>query len=311
MDKKAVYLLSEIFDYSKRMYNGDCGEEYAQSIGLNAIKWKSFLLSGYNVAIFDTRLQAKELSEIYHLVSNNLTLTFIMTVTDPYYENETNNPYIKLLFDLVEFSNVKILSKYQPEEVVKELAKSYTVDRFLTLNYSYDPTQELPLLSQKKNQIVFSGATYKEIYPERFIFLKRTRRTISRFYIKLLKHPGYPDTGGSLTHDIIGVSYIKFLSQYRFMFISPSRCGLEFLKYREAAYAGILPIGLSPKTFSPEMKHFFYEVDVNNFSFFDILKLLLMSQKKHRLLVQGYRDAFNKFRSKELQKSILNNFINQ
>mgnify|MGYP006187105943 FL=1 len=155
-NKAAVYLLSEIFDYSKRMYSGDCGQEYAKSIGLNAIRWKSFISSGYKVAVLDTRLQEEELTPIFELISCNSDFNFVMTVTDPYYENETENPYIRLLFDLAKFSNVKILSKYQPEEVIKDLAELYGGNRFQALNYSYDFSQEIPLEASKKRKIIFT-----------------------------------------------------------------------------------------------------------------------------------------------------------
>ena len=59
------------------------------------------------------------------------------------------------------------------------------------------------------------------------------------------------------------------------------------------------------------MKQFFYEIDVNKFSFIDIVKLLLMPKNKYNALVKGYREAFRQFRSVKVQKSILNKFIEQ
>lgn len=303
-----VYLVSHEFDYSKRMYNGDCGPEYAESLGLSSVCWKDFEnIKGLN-AFVDTRIQQAEIDELESLIIRKKDCKFLMAVTDPYIENENDNPYMQLLFRLSNQSHVCIVSKYQPEEIIKDLLHLYTEKRFLTLNYVYDPAKEISISSRKKNKILFSGATYKEIYPERFIFLKRTRRNICRFYIDLLIHPGYPDTGGKLQHKIIGDEYIKFVGQYKYMFISPSRCSLEFLKYREAAYAGVLPIGMCPKTFTNEMERAFFKINPKN-PILDLIKLFFMSKCEYQQRVIAYRESFRLQRSKESQKQKLIKFL--
>ena len=49
---------------------------------------------------------------------------------------------------------------------------------------------------------------------------------------------------------MVGDAYIKELSRYRYAAVCSSRLRLEFLKYREIAYAGCVPIGDLPGTLS-------------------------------------------------------------
>src|SRR5262249_32021944 len=63
---------------------------------------------------------------------------------------------------------------------------------------------------------------------------------------RTLPHPGYPDPERQLRHSVIGDAYVTHLAAFRFAAVCSSRCRLEFLKYRELAYAGVVPVGDMP-----------------------------------------------------------------
>ena len=93
------------------------------------------------------------------------------------------------------------------------------------------------------------------VYPERTELHSALRRQpLLRLVIRHLKHPGYPDVGDPVVHRHIGGDFARLLADYRFMVVSGSRCDLEFLKYRECAYAGCVPVGLAPASFPTELR---------------------------------------------------------
>lgn len=308
--KSFFYVISSDFDYSKRMYNGDSGKEYADSLDIETITWKECQRNqDCDILFFDSRLSQNELLQISLYINDNKNKIFLMAITDPYFEQEKDSPYIKFLYLLKNNSNVGIVSKYQPEEITQELYILYGKNRFLTLNYVYDPKEELTInYKNKKNKILLSGSLNFKLYPERNLLHKFSRVFPLNMFVDILQHPGYPDVGQKLNHDIIGENYINFISSYRFMFVTPSRCKLEFLKYRESGYAGTIILGLTPKTFPANLSKSMIEINPF-FPFLGILKALLMSQKKYLSKINSFREVFLKERKKTSQILLLNKFI--
>ncbi len=75
--------------------------------------------------------------------------------------------------------------------------------------------------------------------------VRRLRYILPRYRrnFDLLEHPGYPNIGEQLRHNLIFDKFVKFIGGYKYFFVDPSRADLEFLKYTECAYAGCLPVG--------------------------------------------------------------------
>ncbi|RYZ48609.1 MAG: hypothetical protein EOP49_18275, partial [Sphingobacteriales bacterium] len=237
--ERVVYLVSGALDYTL-LICPDAGPAYAQSFG-----WKhdsfgriTFYLNREYVLFIDTRLNAEEYECLYSYIVANPETEFVLTVTDPCFEQCIDKPLYKLLFRCVHLANVRILSRYQPAELLQFLYNLVGEQRMLTLNYPYILNKENEMSSKRKHRIVLSGALGRTVYPERYVFWRTVSRSVWRLKVDVLSHPGYPDVGMELAHNIFDDSYIRHLAGYHFMFIGPSRCDLELLKYTECAYAG-------------------------------------------------------------------------
>lgn len=319
---KKIYLLSDNFDYTK-MICADAGPEYAD----NMLWSKDYLknISQYQecINIIDTRISHSECEQIKQYILSHKNTIFLLTVTDPQLEHlyKWKDSYYQFLFDLKNIENVFYLSKYLPVELVKELDESTNYKKVIFIPYPFaDKYQTNQPFSQRQQKILLSGATDPKFYPHRYKFWEATlsNNVISRLryrtsslvrnHIHFLGHPDYPDIGAKLRHDIIGEKYINYLSQFLYMFLSPSKWSLELLKYSECAYAKCVPVGEMPASFSQAMKEPFLEIDFQsiNKSVERILSIPLdeLSERSDK-----YYQAFQLERNPQLLNDKLDNFL--
>ena len=298
-------------DYSL-LICADAGPQYAESLGWQYDKFNN--ISSYltkDIWIFiDTRLYDDEYESLYYIISNNPDSKFVLTVTDPYFELSIDQPLYKLLFKSVNLDNVLYLSRYQPTELVKFLETIKGKQSLITLNYPYliKNQRDFGDYTNRKNKIIFSGSISSSLYPERYLFWRRMTRSLWRFKIDVLPHPGYPDVGMSLRHSIINDNYLDHLSGFKLMFVSPSRCSLEFLKYAECAYAGCVPIGKAPETFDQELKKYFIELHFDDLNR-SLRKVFSIPGDECLDIAVGYRREMSKQRSPELLNDKLKSFL--
>jgi hypothetical protein len=139
---------------------------------------------------------------------------------------------------------------YQPAEMTALLASKARRSCIVYAPYVYRSEREIAIDHQSRaHAVLFSGAQNASIYPVRSK-MGRIRKYWPplRLMSTMLPHPGYPDIGQERKHGIVGGLYVAHLAQFRFAAICSSRCRLEFLKYREFAYAGVVPVGDMPAT---------------------------------------------------------------
>lgn len=312
-DVNKCYLVSSNFDYEKTICS-DNGPDYANHMGWTSagLNESEAVVQDYPIVLVDTRFNESECNKLATLVDNNPETLFGFSVVDPGAEQK-GLPYPQLLFDVKDKSNVFYLSRYEPKGTAQHLVELTTQDKLVVVPYAFvDPTYPISNHPARDARIFFSGSLNINTYPYRQTF-SRLRRWVPFFtlFIERLEHPGYPDTGGPPTHDIIGDRYIEHLSAYRHMLLTPSKYKVELLKYRECAMAGCVPVGIPPDGFPDDMLHPFVDLPLES-AFRSTLRLpevFWMGADEAKERAQAYRDAYRKHRDPQLLNKKLDAFL--
>lgn len=316
---KKIYLLSNEFDYSKRI-SADGGPRYSESM-----LWQSDYLVNIKqyqdyVNIIDRHITKSDCHVLEEYIIANKQVNFLLTVSDPYVEYYRDNHYYKFLFRVKDLTNVFYLSKYIPTEIVQEINELTNYKKMVFIPYSFvDKYQVSGNLLERDKKIIISGADDPGIYKYRVKFFEAAmnknpiRHPINFFfvrpYVQILKHPGYPDAGEQQIHNIIDDKYINYLSQFIFMLVTPSKLHLEFLKYSECAYARCVPVGKVPNSFSDKMKEPFLEIDFNCIAK-SVQKILSIPNTELLERSRKYYEIFQIERNPDILNLKLDNFLN-
>lgn len=308
-----LYVVSSALDYGLTIA-ADGGPAYAARIGWPWIDFASLHTSAAQCLIFDPRLSPAECATMPQLIDEASDHLFVFRVVDPFEESCRNHHYYRMLFAMVDRPNVAYLSAYTPAEVVKDLRDRCGRSRFLILPYAYPAAEELTLDAPfvRRRSIVLSGAQNRQVYPLRH----RMRRLRSwgiglRHRIDELPHPGYPDIGHTAKHGLIGRRYLEHLARYTFMFVSPSRCRLEFLKYGECAAAGCMPVGEAADGLPREAARALFRVDGSSAVrlYRSVKSALGMPVDEVRARAEAYRSTMRTERSAVRLNAGLDEFV--
>lgn len=295
---KIVYLISEELDYGLLICD-DAGPGYARSMNWfhDGFANLANYLDEEHVIITDPRLSETEYRQLYEAVRQHPSVQFIAVVTDPCFEECIDKPLYKFLFRTTTLPNIVYLSQYHPTEIVAFLRNIKGSDAMLTLPYPYQKEKESQRpFTGRKNKILFSGSLARLMYPDRFRFYRKYRRSFWRLKVDTLFHPGYPGKGQKFSHSYVGKSYIERLSEYRFMYLDGSRCNLELMKYSECAYAGCVPVGRAPETFHPELRKLVLPID-NRRMTRSLLNIFSMPENELAEIARAYRAEFERTRN--------------
>ncbi|OLP16363.1 hypothetical protein BST81_21470 [Leptolyngbya sp. 'hensonii'] len=261
---KKILLLSDEFDYAK-MITHDAGPGYAGKMGWTCtfLEKRSHYLDHVN--LIDSRITERECEILEDHIATHQETLFVPKIVDPggYYREHW---FYRFLFRIKDRENVYYLSTYPPTDLVKELDDATGNRKMVFIPFPFQDSYTIdPALSPRHKQVIFSGARHPHIYPERQAFLDGVRHNPLLWgKVHHLKHPGYPDNGQRQRHAIVGERYMNYLSQFRWMFVSPSRYGLELLKYSECAYARCVPVGQVPHSFSARLQESFISLDFDH-----------------------------------------------
>lgn len=301
------YIVSDHLDYEKLICN-DAGPGYAESMHWKTVKLNSLKeFSPYEIYVIDNRIEENECAKLTCLFQENPKIIFIVKIVDPYFEH-SDHFFYKWIKNSIGYKNIRLLSVYEPKELTALFSKSLSKP-IIYIPYPYDASKELPLkkLKQRKNKLIIAGSINKIIYPYRSKIWAKTRRSISRFFFNVLKHPGYQEiTNLKPGHNLIAGNFILHLSKFKFMLLCSSRCRIEFLKFHECAYAGCLPVGEFPTCFPDDIKLLFKIIDMSNLFFSAASMIFNWSEKKHLETIEKYRTFLKTTRHYEvLNKSFI------
>ena len=244
---KVLYLISSIFDYSK-VIAGDVGPLFAADYGLKAVTLASDELASADYVIVDNRFDPSEFADLARHVKQTRATT-LLKVVDPYYQHRDSGWY-RFVEGLVDHPGVHLALTYTPSELTALYLSRAEKTKCVFMPYVYNEEREVPLdHAGRMRRLALSGGDVPDLYPvrARMVLLSRLWPPFW-FLVDRLEHPGYPDIGQSAKHEVLGERYVEWLALHRFAFVCSSRCRLEFLKYREVAYAGCVPVGDMPYT---------------------------------------------------------------
>ncbi len=301
-------VLSGECDYS-RLLVPDCGPFYAKALGIDCVKLCEASWSPDCAWIVDTRLTGDEVAIAATAIRANPSTRFLIYVVDPYWETAEKTTQLHFAFRCAAFPNVGYLSPYQPEEVIGFLADAGNArNAFFVSPYPYNRENEVcfeETWAKRKRGVALAGIPDQSIYPFRSL-IHRKRRADVRMWGKvgLLQHPGYPDLGMSLSHNRVGDSFVQWLAGYESCYLCPSRCRLEFIKYRECAYAASCPVGASPRTMSEMLSKLIVPLDWQDYRF-KRDHWLAMSPNDLEERALAYREAMRRERNPDLLRGQL------
>lgn len=312
---RKCYLVSSTFDYDATICS-DYGPDYAEHMGWDVagLDDAESAISSYPVVLVDTRYDEAECERLKALVRAHRGTTFGFSVIDPFHW-VVDRPYPSMLFELKHEPNVFFLSRYQPKEVVQDLIDGAGPEKLVVIPYAYvPPFQPIDGFEQRHWRLIHSGRHNASRYPCRQT-IHRLHKWIRPFrsYVDTLGHPGYPDAGETLQHEVVGDEYIAFLSGYTFMSVTPSRLHLEFLKYRECAMAGCVPVGIPPDGFPNALCAPFVNLSPGGplSAAFHLTRGLLMRRSEAKDRAHAYRDAYRTHRSPDVLNAKLDAFLDE
>jgi hypothetical protein len=256
MSKTIALVLSDVCDHSKILVP-DSGPDYGEAMGFEMVQLKEADWNPARLWMIDLRLVEEEFAVVEAAMRKNPGTTFLLRMVDPYWESAIDKINTTIVFRHITTPNVGYVSGYQPEEATALLAEACKAQgKLFICPNAYDKRRELPLDEswfRRKRKIALAGAQDPKLYIYRAFFRRKLR---SDFHwwgkVATLPHPGYADIGQKSRHSIKGDDFIAWMARHQMCFLCPGRCGFEFLKYRECAYAGCAPVGAVPKTMSAD-----------------------------------------------------------
>jgi hypothetical protein len=303
------YIISDVFNYEKHIAP-DIGNKYARNMGWKVGPLSTIDLKNEDTFILDALFVENEYPQIEKIIAHNSENLFIISVIDPCFHCRELRHY-KFINEMHRYDNVCIVSRYTPSEVLIEIMERYGRKRFFFLpNVFVDYNIEFKDFNKRQNKIIASGAIDKDVYPLRTMLLNRIKRSFFlKFKVSILRHPGYIDIiPGEYLHDKIGDKYVRYLSEFKYMFITPSRCDCELLKYSECAAAGCLPVGKACSSLPEQAKKNMVEIDFTRIGK-SIKKIFSIPVDEVKAMAQNYRNIMIKERSRDILNHMLNEFV--
>lgn len=290
------YLLSGIFPYHK-LICPDAGPEIAHEYGWSPLRLDSEGLRSCDLVIVDNRHHnIQELHQLRHFLLGLGRIKVVLRVNDPYFFHK-NDPWYQFCDELIKDARAFLLTPYQPTGLVSHWLSFSPSLRFVYAPFTYAESSELEVSCDSRySAIALSGNQRRDLYPLRHQLKLISKIPFSGAFlrIKSLSHPGYPEKIGAAAHAIMRERYVRWLSQFRVAFVDSSLYRLEFLKYREIAYAGCAPIGDLPWSLNECPDDAFLVVN-KSLDFIRARRLLSdaeaarVASQKFRLFMRSYR----------------------
>ncbi|HWX80142.1 MAG TPA: hypothetical protein VNZ02_08635 [Steroidobacteraceae bacterium] len=293
----------------------DHGAPYAKSLRLpcSGVSSLSEPASGSEAVIIDDNLTEDEARLVRKFVERQQA-PVLLKVVDPYWvrgnHGRRKTTYSALVETYCRLPNVAILSPYEPSEWLRMVVDKFH-PKLLVLPYPYVAEAERPLdfegFSARLDRAVLTGALSGRKYPRRAM-VHRLRHILPgyRRNFDLLPHPGYPNLGEPLRHNLIFDNFVKFIGGYKYFFVDPSRADLEFLKFTECAYAGCVPVG-QPAASLPEAAR---RLVLETSKFLKLMrKPAAVRDPVHFEAALAYRAVMSKSRKSEELRQRLEDFV--
>lgn len=225
----------------------DVGKSFADSLGFNAIDYRSLNLSDPDLSNGTTIVEYSwcydyDEFNIYEFIvfMRNHPNFYIRLVDDnPSKYNDKDYEILKLIKD----SGTKLITPYK-------ITYLGFIDNQIVIPYHYEDSDEYEISNDRKDEVLLSGLINPIFYPYRYSIA--TNYNPNLHHIKQLTHPGYSGRLHNESWVRLGKDFIQELSLYKFMIVTADDES-EVLKFVEAAEAGVVPLGYFPQSIRSKM----------------------------------------------------------
>jgi hypothetical protein len=293
------YLLSSVAEYCK-LLSPDAGPSIADEYDWPCCNPTTVAREDYDAVVIDNRHHSRqELEDLWSLISDHPGIIFLLRVNDPYVFH-IHDPWYQFCTSLLGRQPIHFLTPYQPCGILSYWLANFPETQFVYAPFTYDYRQEIAVNHHERvRRIAVSGNQRRDLYPLRFSVQRASKFGFSRMLLRTerLNHPGYPEKSGLPSHQIIGAAYLQWLSRFTAAFTDSSIYRVEFLKFREIAYAGCAPIGDLPWSMFDCPKSVFFQYH----SLLDLLRFqkILRDPVVTEEAALGYRAYMRHHRSRD------------
>ncbi len=292
---EVVYFYSDTHAYRDAIYPG-VGPAFARPLGWRTEPLSAIREASHDVAVIDPRLEQGDVVELekYLGASAQRRAPLFFRVSDPDMP-VSNKKFVKFIFEQKDRGGVHYASTYDPEGPLLEFFRPLKTSVVAHLPYTYDIAREIEVdLAARKRRLFLSGANGRVLYPLRSGLRKHRRwNPLLRRYVFDLRHPGYPDSGTDVRHQIVRDRYVSFAAQFTHFFQCGSKYNVELMKFLECAYAGSVPIGVPANSIRGVVNTFFRPYKGRTL---DILSDLQAPIDELQERAEGYRNAMRQLR---------------
>jgi hypothetical protein len=297
---KIFYFVSDTHDYNGAIYFG-VGPRFGEAYGWAVQPISNLSTCECDLAVIDNRLEQGDVEAIQTFLSRPAArrVPICFRISDPDMP-ASPNPCVQFIFACGDTIGVHFATTYDIAGPFKSYVATLKRSRVGFLPYPYNRSREVDVdLAARRRQIFLSGAANPhDFYPVRnSLRSKRKRSPLMKLAVHELPHPGYPDQGASLSHQIVRERFVDYAAGFTHFLLCPSIHRSEFAKYAECAYAGSVPIGLAPDSLSAHVAACFITW---RGSAWEIGRALLGDLNEMRERASQYRHILRKLRDPEL-----------
>lgn len=308
---KIFYFVSSTHRYDEAIYFG-VGPPFGMAYGWPVKSLSELSDCDCDIGIIDNRLERDDVAALELFFSRPAERRFpiFFRISDSDMPVSTN-PHVQFIFACGDRPGVHFATTYDVEGPFKTYVSKLKRSRVLFLPYPYDRAREVELdLSQRRRQIFLSGAESPRLYPLRHALrVKRQQSWLLKLAVHELQHPGYPDLGVQLKHNIVREQFVSYAAGYTHFFLCPSMYRSEFAKYLECAYAGSVPIGEPPTSLAASVSNCFLTWHGTTWELIRTLAARHCDMReratRYREIVRSLRDPETLVRNFEVEASAL------
>ena len=294
------YVLSDQFPYGATFYE-DSGPPFAADYGWPTCKLSSIRDLDSDVFVLDDRILPSEIPFLKSAIESSTAL-FLIKLCDPGLEHASGHWWYQFSTMLMDTRNVHFLINYHPVEWTARFFVKASRSRFIWAPYLYFPERERTIdHASRSGTFIVSSVLNPKLYPLRNRISAMSRIPPMLFITEHLPHPGYRNR----SHNIVGSAYVDKLSNFRYGAVCSSRCRVELLKYREFAYAGIVPVGDLPITLLDCPREAWLPWRMNPFAMAAVMRRREESQRN----AETYRSFMRKSRNADTLRRRVNDAI--
>jgi hypothetical protein len=307
---RKVFFTSRDFPWHLVIYPGS-GPPFGRAYGWTVRPIDEIGAADCDVGIVENRLLAGDVAclERHLAAPGGPRFPLVLKVSDPEMPLSRHEG-TRWLFSVADRPGVHYASVYEPAGPLGEFLAARRASKTVRVPFPYDATREVERpFHDRRRRVFLSGAHNRRLYPFReALFRRHAWNPLARAVLHRLPHPGYPDTGATPRHDVVGARYVERAARFTHFLLDPSRYGVELMKYTECAYAGSVPIGRLPSSLTGEVEDAFVATAGSTR---DLRRAIRAPREELEALASRYRRALRAARDPRRLDAVLDEQIRE